>query len=331
MVLRQIFPHLVINNLDQTEIQRAINQGISSGRIPADVKHNTNEEILTSWKLIENGMLTNGALVLFAKEILSRYRQCHLKMGRFIGTNIIGDLLDNREFYGNAFQMLTEANHFIMRHLPIASFFEPDRFERIDKPALPVLAVREALVNAICHRDFANRSSYISVMIFDDRLEIWNNGTLPPELKVNDLKKKHKSVPRNKNISKVFYDRKFFEGWGGGTVTIYNLCREAGLPEPIFEEYSGGLSVTFVFKELIGIPSTSVSPKPPHLTLRQKEILEILTRERKLSFREITNLLENPPAERTLRDDLALLKREELINTEGFGRGARWFYIPKKN
>src|SRR5579863_2060753 len=85
---------------------------------------------------------------------------------------MLGDFIDNKEFFGNAFRLFEEANSFIMRHLPIASFFESDSLERIDKPALPVLAVREALVNAICHRDYSNRSSSITLAIFDDRMEI---------------------------------------------------------------------------------------------------------------------------------------------------------------
>lgn len=141
-----------IDDLDFDEIHLAVQQGIAAGRVPATAENETIEAILKSWNLIEGGRINNAAVVLFAKDVLPRYPQCHLKLGRFRGTDMLGDFIDNKEYFGNAFRMLKEANSFISRHLPIASFFEPDRFERIDKPTLPVLAVREALVNSICHR-----------------------------------------------------------------------------------------------------------------------------------------------------------------------------------
>src|SRR5262249_39301042 len=126
--------------------------------------------------------INHAALILFAKKTLLAYPQCHLKLARFRGQDMSGDFIDNKEFFGNAFRMLEEAANFISRHLPIPSSFEPNRFERIDKPTLPPLTVREALVNAICHRDDSDRSAAITLAIFDDRMEIWNNGKLPPTL-----------------------------------------------------------------------------------------------------------------------------------------------------
>ncbi len=89
-------------------------------------------------------------------------------MGAVRGTDILGDFIDNREFYGNAFRVLSEATHFIMRHLPVASSFQSSQFTRNDEPALPVLAVREALINAICHSDYSielRRSPYLYLVI----------------------------------------------------------------------------------------------------------------------------------------------------------------------
>lgn len=100
--------------------------------------------------------------------------------------------------------------------LLIASHFKA-QLKRIDKPALPVMAVREALINAICHRDYADRATDISLAVFDDRLEIWNSGTLPSQISIEDLRHKHDSVPRNKLIANAFYVRGLIEKWGSGT------------------------------------------------------------------------------------------------------------------
>lgn len=243
---------------------------------------------------------------------------------------MLGDFIDNKEYLGNAFRILKEVNDFVSRHLPIASFFEPDRFERIDKPALPVLAIREALVNSVCHKDYSNRSSSITLGIFDDRMEIWNNGKLPANIKITDLKKRHKSEPRNKIIAKVFYDRKFFDGWGTGINKIFDLCRINDIPEPEYEEYSGGVEVRFKFRESIGfakLPEFNVSDY--QLTTRQKDILKILTAGAKMTVGEIRKCLENPPSPRTVGDDLSQLKGLELVELEGIGRGAKWFLKAK--
>lgn len=84
--------------------------------------------------------------------------------------------------------------------------------------------------------------------IFDDRLDIWNSGFLPKELKIEDLKKKHGSFPMNKLIAEIFYKRGLIERWGTGTLKMLERCREQRLPDPQFEEYSDGLSVNFLFE-----------------------------------------------------------------------------------
>ncbi len=311
-----------MNDLDFEEIRQAVKQGIAAGRIPSTVENENIESILKRWKLMKNGRINNAAVVLFAKEA---FIQCHLKVGRFRGVDISGDFIDNRAFFGNAFRLLTEANNFIMQHLPIASFFETNNLQRIDKPALPVLAVREALVNAICHRDYSNQSFAIRLAIFNDRMEIWNNGKLPSSLTINDLKKKHESTPRNKTIAEVFYDRNYSEGWGMGTNKIFDFCREADIPEPKYEEYSGGIEITFKFKEPIGFaPKLEPDFSQYKSSTRKQDILKILQNSSQMTANEIAQNLQDAPSTRTIREDLANLKELKLINLQGFGRGSTW-------
>lgn len=315
-----------INDLDHQEIYRTVQEGIRVNRLLPEAGKDNIEEILTRFELLENGALNNAAVVLFAKKLFPDYAQCMLKMARFKGTTKTIGFIDNQQVYGNTFVLLSHADHFLQRHLPIASFFEPTQFERIDKPILPVLAVREAMVNAVSHCDYSDRLASMSLAIYDDRLEIWNNGTLPPGLKLSDLKKSHVSKPRNRLIASVLYCRKFFEKWGSGTLKMIDLCREDGVPEPVFEEYSGGFSVTFRFNEPIGATVKVLSPEAEwEISQRQKQILAILAQHGKMPLREVRRFLENPPADRTLRDDFARLKVLGLIDSEGMGRGSRWF------
>jgi ATP-dependent DNA helicase RecG len=146
---------------------------------------------------------------------------------------------------------------------------------------------------------------------------------------LSDLKKKHESRPRNKLIANVLYSRKFFERWGSGTIKMLDLCNEQGVPEPEFEEYSDGFSVTFKFKNPIGTSSKTelIESSQWKISSRQKQILTILSQQGRIALRDIRGFLENPPADRTIRDDLAQLKKLGLVDSEGMGRGARWFIL----
>ena len=326
-----------IEDLDHDEIKRTIKRGIAANRVPTDAINDSVVDILSGFELLENGKLKNAAIVLFAKKVFPLYPQCMIKMARFRGLKETDDFLDNQQAYGNAFKILDEAENFMRRHLSIASFFQEDSFQRIDKPTLPVLAVREAMINAIVHRDYSQPAAAITLAIFDDRLEIWNNGLLPKELKIENLKAKHRSYPRNKIIANVFFKRGLIETWGMGTVKIFERCREHGISDPVFEEYSGGLSVQFTFEEPIG-PRTGVKhdhldePKQKQLPLgelskRQREILDVLNDAGEMKAPDILKKLSKPPSERTLRDDLAALKKLGIVASRGRGLHSIWYRI----
>src|SRR5205807_5012665 len=239
-------------------------------------------------------------------------------MVRFRGTTK-DEFLDQRQLTGHAFELLREADLFLRRHLPVAGRFEPGVFERQDEPLFPPLALREALVNALCHRDYSIPGGAVSIAIFDDCLEISSTGLLPFGLTVADLKRNHQSQPRNPLLANVFYLRGLIERWGRGTQKIVELCVQAGHPEPEFEERAGHVTVRF-------IPSGYT---PPHrvshdLTERQRRILHYL---RDGERHRIGQIMEGigvvlPPS--TLRDDLILLRSLGLVELVGSGRGATW-------
>lgn len=123
-------------------------------------------------------------------------------------------------------------------------------------------------------------------------------------------------------MAKVFYDRKYFDGWGTEIIKIFDLCRANDIPEPEYEQYSGGVEIRFKFRESIGFA------KPPRfefseyqLTMRQKNILKILIAGKKMTVGEITESMENPPSACTVGDDLSHLKELGLAKFEGVGRG----------
>ena len=306
-----------ISTLDHEKILRTVRLGISSGRLPESTGNDI-ADILNRFELIKNGKLNNAAVVLFGTRFMPDYPQCQLRMARFRGVDK-SEFLDQRQIEGNAFSLLDEAMLFLRRHLPVAGRVVPGLFERNDEPLFPLEALREALVNAFCHRDYTIIGGAVSLAIYDDRLEIWSDGTLPFGLKPEDLKREHSSRPRNPLIANVFYLCGIIERWGRGTQKIVELCVKAGHPEPEFGEQAGSVWVRF-------LPSSYIAPHRVayDLTDRQREILQVLAPLHGLAFREIKQSVTNPPPDRTLREDLIHLKRLGLIESEGFGRGAVW-------
>ena len=115
--------------------------------------------------------------------------------------------------------------------------------ERQEPLEYPEPALREAILNAIIHKDYS--STWVFLRVYDDKMELWNPGRLPGELPIEKLKSRHSSYPRNPHIAEVFFKAGYIEAWGRGTTNMINECLASGLPEPVLEEDQGGLRVTF--------------------------------------------------------------------------------------
>jgi len=309
-----------LDDLDTDEIRRTLESAVEAGRLDSVVANPG--EALDRLGLRVDGRILQGCVVAFGQRLLPDYPQCGLRLARFRGTTKT-EFVDQRQLHGHAFRLLDEAMQFILRHIPVAGRIEPGQLERQDVPLYPTLALREALVNALCHRDYTIPGGAVNVAIFDDRLEVISSGLLPPGLTVADLKRDHISQPRNPILAEVFYRRGLIERWGRGTQKIVELCVAAGQPEPEFEEQAGSVVVRFRPSEYS--PPLRVGHD---LTDRQRAILRGLGDGTRHTFREIYNRLERPPAERTVRDDMKMLRDLGLIECSGRGPNARWKLVP---
>ena len=305
-----------LSDMDQQEVLRTVRLGMEAGRLPESTGLDIGD-ILDRLELRRSGRLVNAAVVLFAKAPSVEYSQCHLRLARFKGVDKT-EFLDERQLRGHAFALLEEAMLFLRRHLPIAGRIFPGVLERQDEPLFPIPALREAIVNALCHRSYLHPGGAVSIAVFDDRLEVWSEGTLPFGIQASDLKVNHASRPRNPLITSVFYRRGLIEAWGRGTQKITELCVQAGHPEPEFEEVAGSVVVRF-------LPSGYT---PPHrvghdLTHRQRELLQVVGEKGPIALRDVLAALPSV-AQRAARDDLYHLQRLGLVRAEGRGRGAKW-------
>jgi ATP-dependent DNA helicase RecG len=272
---------------------------------------------------MRGGVLLRAAVVLFGgrERLLAEMPQCLLRVARFRGTDRT-EFLDNRQLHGNVFELLLRAERFLRESLPVAGRIQTGLFERIDDPLYPPLALREALANAFCHRDYSIGGGSVAIGVYDDRLEVSSSGTLHFGLTPEALFRPHESLPWNPLIARVLYRRGIIEEWGRGTLKILDLTTQAGLPRPEIEDAGGCVTVRFH-------PSRYLPPlRVQHdLTDRQRAILAMLDEHRRgLALRDVRSVI--PAAEWEVKADLALLKRLGLIDTAGHGRGASWFLTP---
>ena len=172
-------PDWSVGDLDASEITRTIDEAIRRRRAEEPGTRDPTE-LLRGLGLIHGDRLLRAAVVLFGRSerVGAEYPQCMLRIARFDGTARTDEFLDNRQVYGNAFTLLSSAERFFREILPVAGRIEPDRFERVDEPLYPPPALREALANAICHRDYSIGGGSVAAAIYDDRLEVTSSGPL---------------------------------------------------------------------------------------------------------------------------------------------------------
>ncbi len=319
----QLAERWTVADLDIAELTRTVEEGIRRGRME-DPGTRDPVELLRGLGLMRDGVLLRAAVVLFgrADALEADFPQCLLRVARFRGIDRT-EFLDNRQFHGNTFQLLLLAERFLRESLPVAGRVLPGLFERVDDPLYPPSALREALANAFCHRDYSIGGGSVAVGIYDDRLEVTSSGNLHFGLTAEALYQPHESLPWNPLIARVFYRRGIIESWGRGTLKIVELVQQAGLPKPEIEDVGGCVTVRMR-------PSRYLPPQrvAHNLSEEQQRVLALLESNLSgMALREICSRLSSDRPEWEIKEDLAMLKRLGLVVPRGHGRGAYWFFV----
>ncbi|MCP5105725.1 MAG: HTH domain-containing protein [bacterium] len=239
--------------------------------------------------LIKEGNLTNASLLLFGKDPQKHFIQSEIRCARFDGIEPV-DFTDMQVIDGTLIEQVPAVLNFIRRHVNVSVKITGDP-ERQEIWEYPKEAIREAIVNAICHRNYEDTGN-VQIRIFDDRLEVWNPGTLPESLTLEMLRKDHQSKPRNELIARCFYLLKYIEQWGTGTNRMIKLCREGGLPGLEFFELSDCFIV--IFRRKLKYQKTKkVRPETKmKLSKTQKRIIQHLDKNGAASTYELVKYLE---------------------------------------
>lgn len=247
-----------IKDLDQNRIKEVVRRAVLGKRLPEDALTATISDILKKLNLMVGNKLTNAAVILFCKDANKQFMQSSIKLARFRGIDKT-EFIDNKELRANAFDLYDKAESFLTFMLPLAAHIEKNSRYRIETPAIPYTVLREALINALVHRDYSYVGGSVDIAVYDDRVEISNNGNLPHGVNLKLLTQAHKSIPRNPLIANVFYICRMIERWGRGTVDMLKESQAAGNPLPIYQEMGNVFSVILPLKE--SMHTTTINSK----------------------------------------------------------------------
>lgn len=275
----------------------------------------------------ENGGFhpTNAALLFFGKDPSEHISHHEIRIARFRGTTR-SEFIDSQEIKGTVYKMLNAAESFFLRNTRLANKIV--EFKRIDIPEYPFEAIREAVINAIAHRDYTMRGAPIMVSIFDDRVEVSNPGGLLPGLNIKRLEGHH--ATRNEAICKIFHETMDMERFGTGIGKMKKLMQEHGLSVPAFEEEGDFFVVRFYGpgdKILDLVPSIpeerQTDLKKLGLNERQIKALRLMVNEKKKMtntiYREIFKT-----SERSALRDLNDLREKGFVKRTGSRRAAEY-------
>lgn len=183
---------------------------------------------------------TVGGIVLFGKDRLSHFPDAWIQVGRFRGTNRTS-IIDRAELRMPLIPAIGETIGFIEKHSARGATI--GRLRRMDNWSLPPAAVREAVINAVAHADYAQQGGPIRVALFDDRLEVESPGLLPFGLTVSDLPLGVSKL-RNRVVGRVLNEIGLAEQWGSGIQRMISACEDSGLAAPEFLEIGFRFRVT---------------------------------------------------------------------------------------
>lgn len=303
-------PNTQLSDLDPEKINRFIQTLKKTGRQPIP-EQASDEEILRKLEYITDNKPTRAAVLLFGLNPDRYFLSAFLKAGRFRSPTLI---VDDREFHGTLIDQLDGITGWFRERLQ-TEFIITGKAARDVRWEYPLKAIREAITNVLCHRDYTS-NAHTQIRLYDNHLEIRNPGSLPPSLTTEDLFHVHDSIPRNRKIAEAFFLTGIIERWGSGTLSIAEELHTAGFPEPQFESKTGHFQVTF-YK-----PTYTVSQdlKKIGLSERQLKAIDYVNQHGSINNTEYQNI--GKVSKSTATRELNQLKIKGILYAEGTtGRG----------
>ncbi len=263
---------------------------------------------------------TNPGYLLFAKEPQIAFPSAEILLARYMGKQMDDEFV-RETARGPLAVQIQRAEAFIVANMRKGSRI--DGMQRADRSEYPMPAVREAIVNAVAHRDYAIRGDEIRVMMFSDRIEVYSPGRLAGHVTIDNIVDERFS--RNEVLTQVLSDMGYIERLGYGIDRMIRQMKEWGLPPPRFAETANGFRVTLrgPGDKLVGEDAEKNKWQQLNLNERQQAALEFLSKNSRITNREYRDLFPDV-SEETIRRDLADLVEEGILLKMGDKKGTHY-------
>ncbi|MDX9920287.1 MAG: ATP-binding protein [Paludibacter sp.] len=312
-------PNVSVADLKPETFEFFRKRGVKSKRLDEDVLTDTNDVLLNNLKLTDNGYLKRAALLLFHPDPEKYVSGAYIKIG-FFRTD--SDLLFQDEIHGNLFEQVEKTMDLLFTKY-IKAMISYEDIYRVETYEYPKDALREALLNAVAHKDYTGPYP-IQISVYENKIMIWNYGKLPENWTVEDLLDKHSSQPRNPDIATTFFRSGYVESWGRGMDKMRNLCLEAKIPLPQLS--CKGNDFWTVFRKDIynkeDLSKLGLSDRQIKAVLYVKEHGKITNKE----YQEINGIGKSV----TIDELRNLVDKEILVRIGETGRGT-YYELPIKN
>lgn len=307
-------PKVSANDLKQETFDFFRKRAFKNQRIEEDILTDTNEHLLENLQLKEHDFLKRAAILLFHGNPENFITGAYIKIGFFETDD---DLKFQDEVHGNLFEQIEKATGLLFTKY-IRSAISYEGIHRVEKYEYPKDAVREALLNAIAHKDYSGGVP-IQISVYVDKIIFWNEGQLPENWTVKNLLEKHASRPFNPDIANALFRSGYIEAWGRGTIKIIKECREANIPEPIFSYNYSDISIEFR-KDIYNTEYLNTLK----LNERQLDALIYFKSKREIVTSEYVK--KYTVNERTARRDLIELVEKGILIKQGDNKATKYNY-----
>lgn len=309
-------PSFTIDDVDDGVVKRFKNWASKKGRIDKSALDEPKDILMKKLHLMNNGYLTNAAMLLFAEDPESWQLGAFTKIGYFESDS---DLRYQDEIHGSLLDQIDRIIEIVhLKYMKAKITYEG--VHRVERYFVPDEALREALLNALCHKDYA-RGIPIQVSVYDDRLYIANCGRLPENWSKEKLMEKHSSEPFNPNIAHVFYLSGFIESWGRGVEKICDACKADNVPLPEYDITGNSVMIKFTAPKdrIIRIGSERVTER---VTEKELEVLSLLRENPAYTYNELADKLH--VSRKTVSGRIVTLRNKGIIIRIGSDTKGHW-------
>jgi ATP-dependent DNA helicase RecG len=313
-----LMPSVSIADLKQDTFEFFKEKGIESNRLDEKSRKDTPEQLLENLNLLETGLLKRAALLLFHSNPEKFATGAYIKIG-FFRTD--SDLLFQDDIHGNLFEQVEKTIELLLTKYTKA-LISYRGLSRIETYEYPKDALREALLNAVTHKEYQGGAP-IQIRVYSDKLMIWNEGQLPENWTIKKLLQNHSSRPNNPDIANAFFRSGYVEAWGRGISKIEEQCVAAGIPAPTYSNEGSDFLVIFR-KDIYN--KEELSKKG----LNERQIDSLLFFKAKGEITSSEYALKYNISDRTARTDLTELVEKGLLNKQGETKLAIYIFPIRK-